>query len=221
MATYGDVSKQFLRAIGVSSPSDAQVQAVTNWIATEKPKPGSVDTFANNPQNTTLKTPGALLSGGVQNYGTLDQGIAANAATFLESPYTGARNSLMLGDINGFYSKLSSSPWDAGHYAGGFSNVSVDTPYNFTAPGGQSNGTQPIGGSGAGNAPAGGNTNPAQAAVDAVVGNGTPTQSEGLLFYLQKFGFYLLGAALILIGLFLLFESTKAGQAVTKAAASA
>lgn len=100
---------QLLKGIGIT-PNPDNLRLASGWIQSE----GGLVNGTNNPLNTTLNAPGALgaINGdGVKKFGSLDQGVAADASTLSEAPYAGIRSALQSGDQNAFINAVGSSPW--------------------------------------------------------------------------------------------------------------
>jgi cell wall-associated NlpC family hydrolase len=102
-----DAAKRMLTASGLPTGPDQQ-RLMAGWIQSE----GGLQN--NNPLNTTLRAAGrtgTVNSVGVGKFGTLDQGIAADAQTLANARYAGIRSALQGGNQNAFVQAVGSSPW--------------------------------------------------------------------------------------------------------------
>jgi len=112
-----------LSAIGNPQPSAAILSEVVDWSLAED---GGSDAMSrNNPWNTTMCGFGQAraINGdgacGVGAYPTMEDGIAANAATLGQGNFADVRAALLANDPEAFKTALWASPWAASHYSGG------------------------------------------------------------------------------------------------------
>lgn len=114
-----------LAAIGNAQPSGAILSEVVAWSIAEDGGDGAMR--RNNPWNTTMcgfnmigsiNADGAC---GVGHYATMEDGIAANAATLAQGNFTEIRDALLANDVEGFRRALWASPWAESHYGYGAS----------------------------------------------------------------------------------------------------
>lgn len=112
-----------LAAVGNEQPSGGIVSEVVAWSIAED---GGDDAMArNNPWNTTMcgfhminsiNADGAC---GVGHYATMEDGIAANAATLAQANFADVRSALLANDPQAFRAALWASGWAASRYSGG------------------------------------------------------------------------------------------------------
>lgn len=109
-----------LAAVGNAQPSQPIVGAVVEWTIAEDGSDGALN--RNNPWNTTMcgfnmigsiNADGAC---GVGHYATMEDGVAANAATLAQTNFSEIRAALQTNDAEGFKSALWASPWAASRY---------------------------------------------------------------------------------------------------------
>jgi hypothetical protein len=114
-----------LAAIGNEQPTPAIVAEVVIWSIAEDGGGGALR--RNNPWNTTMcgfnmigsiNVDGAC---GVGHYATMEDGIAANAATLAQGNFSAVRAALLANDPQAFRHALWASPWAASHYGWGAS----------------------------------------------------------------------------------------------------
>lgn len=119
--TPASFATSLLDAIGAPA-TPANVSFVEGWETLEG---GAFNNAAAyNPLNTSYQLPGSVSftsgspGGGVQAYGSGQQGIAATAKTLLTSYYTGIVNALRGNNQTAAAEALVASPWAASHYGG-------------------------------------------------------------------------------------------------------
>lgn len=128
------VALALLIAIGNPQPTGEMVSEVVAWSIAED---GGSDAMSrNNPWNTTqcgfnmvgsINGDGAC---GVGHYATMEDGIAANAATLAQANFSEVRQALLANDPEGFKRALWASGWAESRYGGG-----ADWPhYEIAAP---------------------------------------------------------------------------------------
>lgn len=112
-ASWAGWSRRFLQALQ-APVSTENMRFVLGWLKAENP----ADSYSWNPLATTLRTGGALRSGGVQAYKDELSGIQATVQTIQSGQYGAIRRALTTNaGSQKAWDALRASPWDAGHYA--------------------------------------------------------------------------------------------------------
>lgn len=122
-------AQQLLRGIG-APVTPRTVGFIEAWEASEG---GNWrNTARYNPLNTTLPEPGGVAYApgkSVKAYSSWAEGLRATVSTLLDPRYRSVVSALNNDDPAGAQAALAASPWDAGHYSGGFPTSAAGAAY--------------------------------------------------------------------------------------------
>jgi hypothetical protein len=132
-----------LKAVGNTEPSEGIVAEVVAWSlaedscehnCTENGAPRLSALERNNLWNTTkpgFNENGCNMADCVRHYATMEDGIAANAATLEQGNFAEVKTALLANDPVAFRQALWRSDWAASHYGGGVGWPTVSLPNNL------------------------------------------------------------------------------------------